>query len=76
MGTTNNKKEIILLGVYSILILIYAVFDLLTVILPKFRVITLTLNLDLINYFFTITGIFLYTTPINIIVGYGIHPMW
>jgi len=48
------------------------VFDILTLILPKFHVITIKLNLDLINYFFTVTGIALYTTPINIIVGYGL----
>ena len=72
METTNSKKEIFALRIYSILILIYAVVDLLTVILPKFHVITIKLNMDLINYFFTFTGIVLYTTPINIIVGYGL----
>ena len=72
MGTTNNRKEIIILGVYSILILIYAVFDILTVILPKFHLISIKLNVDFISYFFIYTGIFLYTTPINIIVGYGL----
>ncbi len=72
METTNNKKEILVLRVYSILILIYAAFDLLTVILSKFQMIPIKLNIDLINYFFTVTGIALYTTPINIIVGYGL----
>ena len=72
METTNNKKEILVLRVYSILILIYAAFDLLTVILSKFQMIPIKLNIDLINYFFTATGIALYTTPINIIVGYGL----
>ncbi|MCJ7783406.1 MAG: hypothetical protein MUP41_05695 [Desulfobacterales bacterium] len=72
MEVTNNKKEFIVLRIYSILILIYAVFDTLTVILPKFHVITIKWNIDLINYFFTLTGIALYTTPINMIVGYGL----
>ena len=61
-----------MLKIYSILILIYAVFDLLTVILPKFQIIPIKLNIDLISYFFTVTAIALYTTPINIIVGYGL----
>jgi len=72
METTNNKKAILALRVYSILILIYAVFDILTVILPKFQIVTIKWNIDLINYFFAFTGIALYTTPINIIVGYGL----
>ena len=72
METTNNKKAILVLRIYSILILVYAVFDTLTVILPTFHVITIKWNIDLINYFFTFTGIVLYTTPINIIVGYGL----
>lgn len=72
MEVTNNKKEFIVLRIYSILILIYAVFDILTVILPKFQIISIKLNIDLINYFFTATGIALYTTPINMIIGYGL----
>lgn len=72
MEATNNKKEMIILQIYSVLILIYAAFDILTVILPKFQIFTIKLNVDLINYFFTFTGIAFYTTPINIIVGYGL----
>ena len=72
METTTSKKEIIVLRIYSILILVYAVFDIFTVILPNFRIITMTLNTDLLSYFFRYTGINLYTTPINIIVGYGL----
>jgi len=72
METTSNKKAIFVLRIYSILILIYAVFDILTVILPKFQINTIKWNIDLINYFFTVTGIALYTTPINIVVGYGL----
>ena len=72
METTNTKKAIIVLRIYSVLILIYAVFDILTVILPKFQIITITLNIDLLSRFFWYTGIALYTTPINIIVGYGL----
>jgi hypothetical protein len=72
METTSNKKEILVLRVYSILILIYAAFDILTVLLPKFQVITIKWNVDLIHYFFVFTGIALYTTPINMIVGYGL----
>ena len=72
METTNNKREILVLRIYSIFILIYAMFDILTVILPKFQIITIKWNIDLINYFFTVTGIALYTTPINMIVGYGL----
>ena len=72
MQTTSNKKAIFVLRVYSILILIYAVFDIGTAILPKFQIVTIKWNVDLINYFFAFTGIALYTTPINIIVGYGL----
>ena len=72
MEVTSNKKEFIVLRIYSILIVIYAVFDILTVILPKFQVITIKLNIDLISQFFFLTGIALYSTPINLIVGYGL----
>jgi hypothetical protein len=72
METTSNKKAIFVLRVYSILILIYAVFDILAVILPKFQIVTIKWNIDLTHYFFALTGIALYTTPINIIVGYGL----
>jgi hypothetical protein len=72
METTGNKKAIFVLRIYPILILIYAVIDIVTVILPKFQINTIKWNIDLINYFFTVTGISLYTTPINIIVGYGL----
>ena len=72
MQTTSNKKAIFVLRVYSILILIYAVFDIATAILPKFQIVTIKWNVDLIHYFFAFTGIALYTTPINIIVGYGL----
>jgi hypothetical protein len=72
MEATNNKKEMIVLRIYSILILIYSVFDIITGILPKFFAITIKPNTAFINYFFTFTGIALYTTPINIIVGYGL----
>ncbi len=72
METASNKKTIFVLRVYSILILIYAIFDILTVILPKFQIVTIKWNIDLIQYFFAFTGIALYTTPFNIIVGYGL----
>jgi hypothetical protein len=72
MGVTNNTKEFIGLRLYSILILLYAVFDIVTVVLPKFQIVTIKWNMDLIHYFFDVTGIALYTTPINIIVGYGL----
>jgi len=72
MQTTSNKKAIFVLRVYSILILIYALFDIVTAILPKFQIVTIKWNIDLIQYFFDVTGIALYTTPINIIVGYGL----
>ncbi len=72
MEVASNKKEFIVLRIYSILILIYAVFDILIVILPKFQVITIKLNIDLISQFFVLTGIALYSTPINLIVGYGL----
>jgi len=62
----------IILRIYSILILIYSVFDILTGILPKFFAITIKPNAAFVNYFFTLIGIALYTTPINIIVGYGL----
>ena len=72
MEATNNKKEMIILRIYSILILIYSVFDVNTGILPKFFAFTIKPNTAFVNYFFTLTGIALYTTPINIIVGYGL----
>jgi hypothetical protein len=72
MQTTSNKKAIFVLRVYSILILIYAVFDIVTAVLPKFQIVAIKWNVDLIHYFFAFTGIALYTTPINIIVGYGL----
>jgi hypothetical protein len=72
MVATNKPRDSILLRVYSILILIYAVFDIVTAILPKFQIVTIKWNVDLIHYFFAFTGIALYTTPINIIVGYGL----
>jgi hypothetical protein len=72
MQTASNKKAIFVLRVYSILILIYAVFDIVTAILPKFQIVPIKWNVDLINYFFAFTAIALYATPINIIVGYGL----
>ncbi len=72
MEATNSTKEVIVLRIYSILILIFAVFDLWTVLLPRFQVFTMKWNTDLISYFFAFTGIGLYSTPINIIVGYGL----
>ena len=72
MEAANNKKEIIVLRLYSILILIYSVFDIITGILPRFLAITIKPNTAFVNYFFTLTGIALYSTPINIIVGYGL----
>jgi tetratricopeptide (TPR) repeat protein len=72
MEATNNKKEIIVLRIYSILILTYSVFDIITGILPKFFAIAIKPNTAFVNYFFTVTGIALYSTPINIIVGYGL----
>ncbi|HVP78777.1 MAG TPA: hypothetical protein VMV04_12875 [Thermodesulfobacteriota bacterium] len=72
MGTKTDKKAILVLRIYSLLILLYAVFDIVTAILPKFQIITIKWNFDLINYFFAFTGIFLYTTPVNIMVGYGL----
>ena len=44
METKHNKKEILVLRVYSILILIYAVFDIMTAILPKFQIVTIKSN--------------------------------
>ncbi len=72
MDVTNHTKQLVVLRIYSVLILIYAVFDILTFILPKFQLITIKWNIDPIHYFFAFTGIALYTTPINIIVGYGL----
>ncbi len=67
-----TRKAVLVLRVYSILILLYALFDILTGILPKFQMVTIKWNIDPINYFFGFTGIALYTTPINIIIGYGL----
>lgn len=72
MEVASNRKEFIVLKIYSILILIYAVFDIVLVILPKFQIITIKLNIDLISQFFVLTGIALYITPTNVIVGYGL----
>jgi hypothetical protein len=72
MEPTNNRKEILVLWIYSILIVIYAVFDILVQILPKILPISIVPNTALVNHFFIFTGISLYVTPINIIVGYGL----
>ena len=72
MVATNNRKESIVLRIYSLLILLYAAFDIWTAILPKFQLITMKWNIDAINYFFAFTGIALYATPINMVVGYGL----
>jgi tetratricopeptide (TPR) repeat protein len=97
MESTNSRKEIFVLWIYSILILIYAAFDIVTQIplkilaipinffgllpqtseqilqiLPKFLPISIKPNTAYLNYFFIYTGIALYTTPINIIIGFGL----
>ena len=72
MEATNSKKEIIVLRIYSILILAYSVFDIIAEILPKILKISIIQNATLINHFFIFTGISLYITPINMIVGYGL----
>ncbi len=72
MEPTNSRKEILVLWVYSILILIYAVFDIVVNILPKILTIPKIPNVIFLNHFFILTGISLYMTPINIIVGYGL----
>ncbi len=72
MEPTNNRKDILILWIYSILILFYAVFDIIAQILPKYIVFPIKLNTASVNYFFTLTGIALYITPINMIVGYGL----
>src|SRR4030042_5184041 len=72
MEATNNKKEIVVLRIYAILILLYAASDIITEILPKFLKISIIPNATLINHFFILTGISLYITPTNIIVGYGL----
>jgi hypothetical protein len=72
MEIQKDKKEKIILWIYSILILIYAVFDIVVNILPKILTIPKIPNTTLINHFFILTGISLYLTPINMIVGYGL----
>src|SRR4030042_870662 len=72
MEATNNKKEFFVLRIYSILILLYAAFDIITEILPKILRVSIIQKTTLINHCFTFTGISLYITPINIIVGYGL----
>jgi len=72
MEIQKNKKENIILRIYSILILIYAVFDIVFNILPQILTIPKVPNTALINSFFVLTSISLYLTPLNIIVGYGL----
>lgn len=72
MEIQKNEKEKIILWIYSILILIYAVFDIVVNILPKLLTISIIPNAAFLNHFFILTGISLYLTPINIIVGYGL----
>ena len=72
MEIQKNEKKKIILWIYSILILIYAVFDIVVNILPKLLTISIIPNAAFLNHFFILTGISLYLTPINIIVGYGL----
>ena len=72
MEIQKNEREKIILWIYSILILIYAAFDIVVNILPKLLRISIIPNAALLNFFFILTGISLYLTPINIIVGYGL----
>ncbi|HXX34675.1 MAG TPA: hypothetical protein VEM15_09390 [Thermodesulfobacteriota bacterium] len=72
MEIQKNKKEKIILWIYAILMLIYAPFDIVVNILPKLLKISLIPNAAFLNHYFTLTGISLYLTPINIIVGYGL----
>jgi tetratricopeptide (TPR) repeat protein len=72
MGPTNSRKETLVLRIYSILILIYAVFDIIVNILPKTLSISIIPNAAFLNYFFILTSLSLYLTPINMIVGYGL----
>jgi hypothetical protein len=72
MEIQKNGKEKIVLWIYSILILIYAVFDIVVNILPRLLAISIIPNAAFLNSFFILTGISLYLTPINIIVGYGL----
>ncbi len=72
MEPTNSRKEILALRIYSILMLIYAVFDIIVNIVPKIPSISIIPNAAFLNNFFILTGVSLYITPINIIVGYGL----
>jgi len=72
MEIQKNEREKIILWIYPILILIYAVFDIVVNILPKLLTISIIPNAAFLNPFFILTGISLYLTPINIIVGYGL----
>ncbi|MGA2517463.1 MAG: hypothetical protein ABSG44_13055 [Thermodesulfobacteriota bacterium] len=72
MEIQKNTEQKIILWIYSILILIYAVFDIVVNILPQILTIPKVTNTTSINNFFVLTGISLYLTPINIIVGYGL----
>ena len=72
MEIQKNEKEKIILRIYSFLILIYGVFDIVVNILPKLLGISIIPNAAFLNSFFILTGISLYLTPINIIVGYGL----
>jgi len=72
METRNYRIQTSILWIYSILLLIYAVFDIVVNILPKLLTISIIPNAAFLNYFFILTGISLYLTPINIIVGYGL----
>jgi len=72
MEIQKNENEKIILWIYPILILIYAVFDIVANILPQILAIPKVPSTALINNFFILTGISLYLTPINIIVGYGL----
>ena len=72
METRNYRIQTSILWIYSILLLIYAAFDIVVNILPKLLTISIIPNAAFLNYFFILTGVSLYLTPINIIVGYGL----
>lgn len=65
-------KHQVIVSSYGIIILIYSLFTLLAEIIQEPRVVSIQHYFDWANYFFAITTISLFITPINFIIGYGL----
>ncbi len=72
MKSQNITKHNIVIFSYGIIVLIYSLFSLVTEIINESKILSVQWDLDLPNYFFAMTSISLFITPINFIVSYGL----